>query len=156
MSYIPPNIIALLQKGTPISLTGTTVQTTLDSIVIPGGYMGLAGWLQIDTMWSNNNSVNNKTLTVTAGATNISAAVATSTNVANNKRILWANQGVANSQKFFLSTNITGLGNSNSAPTSAIDTSLDFTLAFKGTLANAGDTMTLEAYSVVLIRNLYP
>lgn len=155
MSYFPPNIVVLMQKATPISLTGTIVQTTLDSLTISGGYMGISGWLQIEVMWSNNNSGNNKTLTVSAGATNISAVVNT-TSIGNNKRLLWANQGVANSQRFFLASNAAGMGNSNTTASSAIDTSVDFTLAFKGTLANSGDTITLEAYSVVLIRNLYP
>lgn len=155
MSHYPSDIVVLLQKATPISLTGTLVQTTLDSLVVKGGAMGLAGWLEIDVMWSNNNSVNNKTMTVTVGASNLSAVVNT-TAIGNNKRCLWVNQGVANSQKLFLSTNATGLGNSNSAPTTAIDTSLDFTLAFKVTLANTGDTITLEAYSVTLYRKLFP
>lgn len=147
----PADMVRVLaQSGVAASVTGTTNETTLATITLPGGAMGINGGVRIHTLWSMTNNANNKTQKVKFGGTSI--LFYTLTSVAGNQTLtIYRNRGAANSQ-VGLANSSTGIGNTSSAPTtSSIDTSADVTILITGQLATGTDTLTLEAYSVEVL-----
>jgi hypothetical protein len=146
-TIVPIRVLA--SSGQAISLTGTTVETTLASVVVPGGSLGANGRLRITTLWSYPNSANSKTLKTKFGATTF-FSVAQSTTATDRHQTEIANRGVTNSQ---VGAGLTAaFGTSGSAAvTASLDTTQDQTLAITGQLANAGETLTLETYMVEII-----
>lgn len=144
--------VILGSSGAPSSVTGTLTETQLASIVVPAGSMGVSGQLRVTTEWSYTNSANNKTLNVKwggIGGTNFLGAIFTTTAGARFQQTI-ANKGSAASQKGWASS--AAFGSFPSAfVTSAIDTSAATTLVISAQLANTGETITLEGYTVELI-----
>lgn len=135
-------------SGVSASHTGSTSETTLASIILPGGALGPNGALRISSQWSHTNSANNKTLRYRLGGSVLMAPVLTATAASAHQRTI-QNRGAENAQV----TQGAGFGNSfggttNPAATSAIDTSTDQTLTITGQLANSGESLTLESYLV--------
>lgn len=155
---LAPNIvnttdtIVLGQSGAAASITGTVAETTLATVAIPANAMGAAGALRISALWSTTNNANNKTLSIRLGGTVISAPVIAS-QASFSEIITLRNRGVANSQVTTPSAATGGgVGVSTSAvTTTAIDTTASLALTLTATLANTGDTATLESYSVELL-----
>jgi len=145
----------LSASAVPLLLTGTTAETALAEIQIPGGALGPHGIVRLTSSWSWTANANNKTLRTRLGglAGTILRSTVQTTNLMIFEIVMFGNQGAANSQKVFqpLST-VTPFNVSSAAqPTAAIDTSLTQSLVISGQLANAGDSVTLEAYLLELI-----
>lgn len=136
-------------------LTGTTTETALASVLIPGGSMGPNGALRITANYTYPNNANTKTMTVRIGAQNsvTSSLVFTAngtTTVAYQFSTIVRNAGVTNSQVVF--NGGAGSGTTGSANiTAAIDTTQNFWVNFTGVLASAADTLTLIGYTVEIL-----
>lgn len=140
MSYV------LDSSATPVSLTGTLAETTMKSIVLPGGLMGPNGAIRLTAFWSATNNANTKTVKAKIGANQIYAAT-TGTWASFGMVAMMANRNNENSQ---VSTpiNVTSVfgGLAQALRTFAVDTRLPQTLEIRGVLANIADTLTLEHY----------
>jgi len=140
--------IILAQSGVASSVTGTTSETTLASITIPGGMMGANGSLRITPFFSVTNSANNKTLKVKLGSTAFSS-LAVTTSATTTLLVAVRNRGSASSQ---IAMSSTGVGISTIAPQSgSVDTAVDQVLTITGQLASTGETITLEGYTVEVL-----
>ena len=145
-----PGVVAQ-SAATGMSVTGTTSETTLASIVIPAGLLGVNGVLRITSLWTYTNSVNNKTLKVNFGGTTWFNQAQTTTASAQSMTII-RNRGVVNSQVGYAISAGSAFGSTSVAnPTAAIDTTASQTITITGTLANTGETITLESYIVELL-----
>jgi hypothetical protein len=147
-TYIPA---ILAQSGVAVSVTGTLAETTLASVTIPGGLMGPNGSLRITLLWSNTNNANAKTVQV-----KIDGQIVSSANQANNASyqhlVIVHNRGSQSAQVMMRSSQVGGLAqNSTGTTVTAIDTSIDKVITFTGTLGVAGDTITLEGYTVEIL-----
>lgn len=144
----------LAKSGTASSITGTLTETPLATITIPANALGANGQLRINAYWTTTNSVNNKTLRVRLGAGGIGGS-ADFTGVMTTVGNVWSatlitNANATNSQ-FALSEaarGSDGLVTTGFNATSAIDMTASQSLVITGQLANTGETITLNSYSV--------
>lgn len=140
----------LAHSGTIASVTGTLVATTLVTVTIPANAMGANGAIRIVPFWSNNNSANNKTFEIKFGGTTYySATVTTSQNT--QAFIVIRNNNATNSQKGFTGPAFGNGAVATAMLTSSVDTTSAVSLTFVATLANTGDTASLEGYTVELL-----
>jgi hypothetical protein len=132
------------------AITGTLLETTLATIVVPPARMGPNGILRVTSLWSFTVNANLKTLRVSFGgivfselqpsATNASFSIETVIRNRNNSGLQIAN-----------AIGSAGSGLATTAPiTTAINTGAQQNLALTGILANVADTITLESYRVDL------
>lgn len=140
-------------NGAAASVTGTLVETTLATFIIPGGAMGPNGVLVIDSLWSYTNSANAKTLKITFGGTAFWNIGPTTTS-GNRKMLFIYNRNSQSSQIGYRSagTGSTG-GNTGNGTTAAIDSSANVTVNLTGTLANTGETIQLEYYYAYIAKS---
>ena len=117
------------------SLTGTTLETTLLTIPIKGGLMGLGSRLNEIAFFAMTNNANVKTFRAKIGGSTIATATSSSLN-ATGFNFSLINRNSQSSQY------------NNNASSFAIDTSVDFDLVITGQLANAADTLTLSALTL--------
>jgi len=118
-----------------VSLTGTTTETTLLTIPIKGGLMGLRGRLVESAVFTMTNNANNKTFRAKIGGSTI--ATGTSSNLYSTRLDFWLLNRNSQSSQY-----------NNNTTSFAIDTSVDFDLVITGQLANAADTLTLSALTL--------
>jgi hypothetical protein len=149
----PVQTRVLASSGVAVSHTGNTNETTLATVAIPAGLMGLNGTLRIDCLWSVTNSGNNKTtrfrLGGLSGTAYFSLASTTVASVRGFRNI--QNRGSAASQ---ISEWSGGLGPGSTASavtTGTVNTAVAQDLVFTAQLASAGETITLERYIVELV-----
>lgn len=134
------------KSGVAVPLTGSTSETTLATIVIPGGSLGANGRIEIDTIWSYTNSANNKIMRVKFGATTYTQITATTTASCRLSTLIWNRS--ATSQVAYTSV-ASGFGPSTGTiVTGSSDTNGDVSVTITGQLASGAETMTLEAYGV--------
>ena len=131
------------------SLTGTVAETELFRQIVPANLIGVSGALVVVPLFSNNNSVGNKTLRIKFGGTTFSEA----TNTANLtcQIFKFITNTALNAQ---ISSALSALGFGAAAGDhviGAIDTTIDQYVTITGQLANALDTMTLEATYIGVI-----
>jgi hypothetical protein len=143
----------LAASGVQVSHTGTTAETTLATVTIPAGAMGANGAIRISSVWSNNNSGNNKTfrarLDGLAGSIMYSGVVTTTVSFNDPPRLIQNRNSV--SSQVGRNAGSSGAGSSGSSIyTSSADTSAAVDIVFTAQLANTGDTARLEGYVVEL------
>ena len=135
----------------PNQLTGTVNETVLGSAYIRGNILGNNGWLEVETLWSVPNNANAKTARIRLFS--LANPVFLQSNLANNLggyfQTLITNNDATNSQ---IGGNVGGGHGLASAalPTDNVNTLADFFIFITGQLANAGDTITLNHFSVVI------
>lgn len=132
----------------PVPLTGTTVDTSLASVVIPGGLLGPMGLLRITAMYSTTGSAANKRIGMILGGNDLAAGVTLSTAgaFATMKQRMLQNTGEGR-QAFWNSWG--EFGNNVGAPgLGAVDTTVDQTLDFRAMLSSGADSITLEFWTV--------
>lgn len=140
-----PTVVA--QSGTAVSHTGDTNAYNYAVVTIPGGLMHAQGKLQVVSHWTHTNSANNKTKTITFGAMTIQSTVVTT--AATSRDYVEVNNRTTATQYAYPAV---GFGTSTSAMlTGAVATTQDVTLTITGQLASAGETLTLEGYTVTCI-----
>lgn len=135
------------------SVTGTTTETALATITLPGGAMGPNGVARITSNWSYTNSANSKTVRYRLGASGVSgtamlqASVTTTATHVLQRTI--HNRNAQNSQlSSAIATQTSWNSSANANATAAIDTSSDQPIVLSGQLTNTGETVTLESYVV--------
>ena len=148
--------VILALSGAAVPLTGGTGETTLATITVPAGLMGLNGIIQIRTTWSMTNNANNKTCRVRfsgASGTQFLAAVLPSAQTAQNMCII-QNRNSLSSQVGHTSGTFNSFNfNTGALTTASVNTAVDTTIVISGQLASGADTMTLESYIVELFRS---
>lgn len=138
-------------RGADIVHTGTTAPTALATITIPAGTMGVTGQVRVTVQTrASANNVNAKTVRLRFGGSAFQQFSLAST-LTNRFQRQIANKGVANAQVSYPA----GAGSDGSAnaaaSTMAIDTSIAFNIVIEVELANAGDTVTLDYYTVEVL-----
>ena len=124
--------------GSSVVLTGTTAETTLLTIPIKGGLMGLGGRLNVLSFCAFTNNANSKAVRAKVGATVVASMV--STNQSTSGFNFWMlNINSETSQRTITSAGI------------SVDTSVDFTLTLTGQLANSADSLTVFAQTLEVI-----
>jgi hypothetical protein len=148
----------LAQSAVALSHTGDTNETVLATIAIPANVIGANGRVVIETSWSFTSSANSKTLRVRFGAsgggvggTALLALGFTTTAMYHDYRAI-ANRNATNSQIAMLNTGVGGgWGGANNTPiATAVDTTAATEVVLSAQLANAGETITLESYQVLV------
>lgn len=149
---VGPTLLAA--SAVAVSVTGTTAETTLATVTIPAGAMGLNGGLLIYTTWGYTNSVNAKTPRVRLGgaAGTIYMALPQSTTASLHDLRRIRNRNSAASQVGAASaTGGMSTASSGAAVTSTVDTAAAVDLVLTGALALNTETITLESYEVWLL-----
>lgn len=147
----PPANFVIAQSAVAASVTGTTNETTLATIAIPAGAMGANGQLRITALFSTTNSANNKILRANIGGTAFLATTVTAV-ASTSSLVMIRNRNSLASQVGFAPTISAGVGTSATAVvTATVDMSVAQNLTITGQLANTGETITLEAYTVEIL-----
>lgn len=142
--------LILAQSAVPASVTGTTSETTLASITVPGGALSKQGSIRLIPLLSYTNNANSKSIKVYFGGVLIYSSTATASASLWFQRCI-RNRNALNSQ-VTESTSNGGPGTSGVAPTYlTVDTTQNQALTITGTLAATGDTITLEGYTVEIL-----
>jgi hypothetical protein len=143
----------LASSGAAIAHTGTTDPTVLATVTIPGGLLRANGTIRVNSTWvAGANNANAKSCLVrlggAAGTQYQNVNIASTVNLS--KEVLITNRNSESSQVGgFVATSGNSLSTSTgSIPTSTVNTAANTTLVFQCVLGNAGDTVTLERYSV--------
>jgi len=148
------SIVLLAQSGVPVALTGTTLETAMASVVVPGGLMGPHGSLRITYRFSTPNNANNKTMRVRFGG--IAGASlgsrSQSLSACSGQIVLISNRGIENSQVGVPVDFPWGGNTGNAIATGAVDTSADQVAIITGQLSSGADTMTLEGWTFEVLR----
>jgi len=153
----------LAQSSRGHAHTGDTNETTLTTVNVDAGDIGLNGSLVISSVWSYNNNSNDKTPRVRFGAAGASAthsgiayldmAFSFSKTYAEIRTI--SNRNSLTRQKGMAGDTFGGIGTSESIlVTSSIDTTAATEIEFSAELAVASDSVRLEFYSIELYSDL--
>lgn len=148
----------LSQSAVPVSCSASTAEEVLQQVPIFGSLLGLNGALRLTTLFTISNNANTKTIRARFGTTALggSAWLANqSTTVASLNYLpqVLRNRNAVNSQITYVPANggnTTSSGNANGTFTE--DSSVDNILAITGQKAVAGDVLTLEGYTLELLR----
>jgi len=136
-------------QHTNSSVTGTTNETTLATCTIPANTLGANGILRVMAGYGHTNNANNKTVRVRFGGTAFTTVVTTT---AANCQIMSIIYNL-NSTSAQGSIPHVGLGTTTAAAVSgSIDTTQNQDIIVTGQLANTGDTITLYAVFVEVIK----
>lgn len=135
-------------------LTGTTAETALATVPVPGGALGLNGGLLIYTSWSYTNSANNKTARIRFGGLTGTQYYNNPQTTSLSMHILHRirNRNSASSQVGGSSAT-GGIGGVSSGVlvTSALDTTLPQDIVLSGQLQVGTESISLESYEVWLL-----
>lgn len=142
--------VTYYNNTTPVSLTGTTTETTMLTIPIKGGLIGVNGVLAIQPLWSNTNSANPKTIRIKLGATTC-YSYGTLNTVHQDAYINVRNIGSESSQKTTSGMAGGTGGTINNYNSTSTNTSVDFNIVVTGQLTNSADTMTIQAFLIMVI-----
>jgi hypothetical protein len=151
-SFMSPVVLA--QSGTPASVTGTTAETVLATVVIPAKAVATNGRVRLRSYWGCTANTDSKTLRIRiAGATGIGSGSINSSGIA--YTVIDAdfiNQGSGNIQYVQLVANNGALSAGGaSGGQLAIDMTQAQSLTLTGQLGTSTDTITLLGYSVEVL-----
>ncbi len=143
----------IAQSGIPIVHTGTLSATILAEVTIPANAMGANGSLRITAYWSMTNNANSKNLVIRFGgaATQVWSAGLSSVAAAG-CQVSVHNRGATGSQVMNGGGTSASYGTMPAMVTSSEDTTQAQKIQFVGNLTNTGDTLTLERYTVEVLR----
>jgi len=150
--WVKLNAFVLYSNLTTASLTGTAAETTLATIPIKGGVLGVNGKLRFYILGTVTNNANNKVFRLKHASTSL-WQVAYTTAVGVTSQILFLNKNSESSQvtALFNSTSTGGSAVTVVTP-SAIDTSADFSLTITGQLADSADSISVTAIFVEIMQ----
>jgi len=134
------------------SHTGNTSETILATITIPAGAMGANGVIRYSSIWTFTNNANAKTINIRLGGIGGTAISTLALTTGQSARLFtWTANRNSQASQVSWPAGVAGWGSNGGGLTpSVIDTSVSTTLVFTGTLANSGDTISLEQYMVEL------
>ena len=148
--WIRMHQVNLYNLATPVVLKDTTAETTLLTVNIPAGLIGIGGKVKMYPLYSMTNNANNKTLRVKLGGSTAFSTVV-SNSLQSSALVIIRNIGSESVQKSSTAV-VSGLGNIGTALTTlAIDTSVATTITITGQLAVGTDTLTLEDLFVEVV-----
>ena len=141
----------LAASAVPVSHTGSTAETTLATVTVPGGAMGPNGVLRVATTWSHTGTTT-KVLRVRFGGT-VYLGFNASTNPGSQHLTIISNRNSESSQVGGPKDIVGGFGHSSETPqTGTADTSADVDLTLTAALTDGGESPTLERYVVEVLR----
>jgi len=152
-SGVPPAFHTVAMSNVAVPLTGTTAETVLATIALPANVLGPNGACKIFAHWSYTNSANTKTMRYRLGAAGAGIAGTSlygfnrTTQLSDAYVLAVGNRNALNAQLSHV------VGVTGAKITAAINTGAAFEIALTGLLAVAGETLTLEAYCVELLRS---
>ena len=150
--WVKLNAFVMYSNLTTMSLTGTTAETTLATIPIKGGVLGVNGKLRFYILGTVTNSANGKVFRLKHASTSL-WQVAHTTAVGVTSQILVLNKNSESSQVTSL-FNAPGTGGApaTAVTPSTINTSADFSLTITGQLANSADSISVTAIFAEIIQ----
>ena len=133
----------------PGAYTAATARTTLITLTLPAGIMGLSGSIEMESIWSATNNANVKTPTAVFGSSDLLPTPLTSIHVSHDMRIV-ANRGSAAAQVAFAGTGSAGGWGGAAAALNygAVNTAVNVTLKFDATKDTATDWLGIESFRV--------
>ena len=144
----------LAQSGTAASVGAVITEAALATITVPGGAMGPNGWIVVQVNFSCNNNANNKIMRLRVGgaAGTLFFETTQTTNIFVSRLVHIINNNSQSAQKTSSAFgNVQGYGAGASAPpTATVSTASDWDIVIAGQKAVAGDTLTLDAYQVIV------
>lgn len=141
--------ITLAQLATPASVTGTTTETALATVVVPGGLLGASGVLRVTPAFTLPSNANNKTLSLRLGGQLASQYVITTVSAGLQMLLHIRNRTASTQVSSNAGAGSIGLGSGGVGfGALTVDTTVDQPLIISATLGSAADTVTLESYSV--------
>lgn len=143
--------------GTPnAQVTGTTAVTTLATIAIPAGLMGVYGQAEIIATFGASGVAGTKTVQTLFGGVLIQQYAVANTNLSIRTFAQIANNNNESSQLApHNGVGSFGFGGATGAPiVPTVNTANAFDITIRGTLANAADILTLQSYIVRIHRRL--
>jgi hypothetical protein len=149
--YPRPYLQTLAQSGVAVTAPADVAENTLFTYTLPGRLMGINDRLEIKLEGTNNNNANIKTWKLYFDASVILNNNQT-TNTTHGAEFFVQNRGDLASQVFSNGSWVT-VGAALTTQAGTVNTASDVTIKLTGTKAVAGDTMTLEWYSIRLIRS---
>lgn len=150
MSFTPYTPYQILFKGDASSVTGTAVETTLASVNLKGGAVGLNDYIEAVVMFSYTNSVDDKTMRFKIGTSEYFVGLATTTATAIRRIQIFNRNSMASQLAYSPSVfNDTGL-TTVAVGTFTEDLSVDKTIAITGQLEDGAETITLESLHIIL------
>lgn len=153
--WVPYSGICVLgMSAVALSNAADTAELALATINIPEGIMGTSGLLRIMYSVTTTNSANNKNIRIRLGGIGGTqfAALTHTTSVTGRYLTEIQNRGATNSQVAGTAQgNSAFQTNANALMVGTVNTAIDNTLVITGNKASAGETLTLERYSVELL-----
>lgn len=147
-TWVGRNVLPFQSGAASAALTGSTSETVLATLTLPGGTLGPNGSINVDALWSNNNSAGTKTLRCRFGGLTgmIFGTSTSSTTVAARATGFMQNRNSASAQ---IGSNNAGFIASNAAHnTGVLDTANAQDIVITGQLGVGTDSMTLEGYTI--------
>lgn len=145
-----PRILAM--SNTAVSAAADTAVNTLATYTLTANTMGSNGEIVVDQYWTVNNNANAKTTRVSFGGTNVQGQ-ALASNAAAIERTVIRNRTASTQIARPAAAGGGGFGATTASITTlAVDTTADVTILITAQKGTAGDTMTLEGYSITLTR----
>lgn len=145
------------QSGNAQTVGAVTTETTLATISFAGGEVGANGIIAVLTQWNMTNGANNKSIRIRVGGAAGTAMMDVSNTTSNgvNRVTYIINNNSASAQKTVQpSGNANGNGQfTSTGPTATVNTAAAWDLVITGQKASAGDTLTLEAYQVIVFKS---
>lgn len=145
----------LAQSYAAVSAPNDTTEDTLATITVPANTLGANGSLRIYTLWTVTNSATAKTLRIrySGGSGTIYMQAAAVNQASHQALLVIANQAATNSQIGTAPSTNGGLGvNGSALATSSVDTTASTTIVITGQKATGTDTLTLNGYTVEVIK----
>lgn len=142
-------------RHTPVSVTGTTNETELYNVTIPGGTLGPNGVLKITLLFSFANSTNLKTFKFKFGGVQVWSVSQTSASIFGGQMVkLVINRNSESAQIWTAQNTWVGIGGGVTAAhvAGAINTAVDQAISVTGQLASTGETITLESVMVEVLK----
>lgn len=135
-----------------VSVTNTTNETELYSVVIPKNTLGKNGILRVLTLWYHTNSANIKTLKIKFGGVSFVSLFPTTTSIVQHLLCI-RNRNNNAAQVSFPITNANVFNSIlGTLFTATVDTSVDQILSITGQLALSTETINLESVSVEVVK----
>jgi hypothetical protein len=143
----------ILSSNEKISNTGNTNENTILTATIPGGSIGVNGSFHIIALWTANNNANAKTYKVKFNGTivlqlSMASTATTSTYTVIRNRNSASVQVSANNASLSSDGGF-GMSSSLTPSTYTFDTTADITVTVTMTNADAGDTISMEAFEII-------
>lgn len=143
-----PGAFVLAQSAAPASVTGTTVETVLATVVIPP--LGANSAIRITTQYSFSGGNGNRNVNVRLNGVQARQFLVAATVMSAETVTTIRNRGVASQTVFGLGQ--AGSGSATGSPVSlTADTSVPTTLTLLGSPVSAADSVTLEGYTVEIL-----